>query len=470
MGVVMSGKGVPALLRNDIVRLLIVAVLGAGAVILIQSLTKGGHATKQAATAQAGGSQATGAGSGAAASGSRPAGSAATGKAAAKPGSTPAAAGAATIPTTPKGLARLSVTGRGLSVVVDQPSGPFAQQNRLILQGATVAVDQLNAAGGIGGHRIKLVQERLDRLSPAAVQARLRAAGSTTALVLPCDTNSQVSLAAGAAQYKTLMLAPCNPDPGTAQRISSYWPVGMAANDEAAGLAGFLRTVGYSCVYVVSAPGSRYIDNLTRYFSAAAPLKNVRLAGQSTVPLSLSAAALSQLARSIKAASPAPSAIFTALYPPYVNRLAAGLRRRGVRQIVVGTAAMDIPLTLSSGSAVLDNAIFTSYGFVRQNNAASRFVSDYRRRYGQPVGSFPGLGFETIRLLEGGVAKARSTDATAIQQALAGGIALSGVGLADRSYKNGADHNPVGTVSVVKVFSGNIEPLFAGTPSGSPKA
>jgi hypothetical protein len=152
MGVVMSGKGVPALLRNDIVRLLIVAVLGAGAVILIQSLTKGGHATKQAATAQAGGSQATGAGSGAAASGSRPAGSAATGKAAAKPGSTPAAAGAATIPTTPKGLARLSVTGRGLSVVVDQPSGPFAQQNRLILQGATVAVDQLNAAGGIGGH------------------------------------------------------------------------------------------------------------------------------------------------------------------------------------------------------------------------------------------------------------------------------------------------------------------------------
>jgi len=352
-------------------------------------------------------------------------------------------------------------------VAVDQPAqGLFAEQNRSIERGAEVAVDQLNAAGGLTGHvRIHLVRQDLDGLSAAAVQARLRSEAAAV-LVLPCDSDSQLSLAAAGSQFGMLMLAPCNPDSTAGARYPTYWPVGMAANDEAAGLVGYLKEVGYGSVFLVSAPGSRYVELLTGDFRSAAQAGGVRLVGSASI--STTTQDFSSLAHTIQTAEPTPAAIFTALPPPLVNRLATGLLARGVQQTILGSTAMDTQLTLSSGSQALENATFPSYGFPRVSSSARRFAAEYASRFGrEPVGSFPGLGLETIRLLEESVRKAGSAEPSAIQQALTGGVTLSGVGLADRSYAPGGDHNPVGQVAITKVSSGRFEPLLVVTPKAA---
>ncbi|MFZ2051733.1 MAG: hypothetical protein WAU69_12485, partial [Solirubrobacteraceae bacterium] len=61
---------------------------------------------------------------------------------------------------------------------------------------------------------------------------------------------------------------------------------------------------------------------------------------------------------------------------------------------------------------------------------------------------------------------AHSAAPQAIQRALKGGIMLSGVGLANRSYQAGGDHNPIGEVAIEKIASDAFLPLFAGVPSG----
>jgi hypothetical protein len=128
---------------------------------------------------------------------------------------------------------------------------------------------------------------------------------------------------------------------------------------------------------------------------------------------------------------------------------------------------MDTPLTLSSGSKALENAAFATNGFPRATPAAQRFAADYSKRYGRaPVGSFPGLGLETIRLLADSARKARSAQPSSIQRTLAGGIALSGVGLANRTYGSAADHDPVGEVGISKISEGSLLPLVA-VPSGA---
>jgi ABC-type branched-subunit amino acid transport system substrate-binding protein len=173
------------------------------------------------------------------------------------------------------------------------------------------------------------------------------------------------------------------------------------------------------------------------------------------------------VAHAIEAASPKPSVIFTALPPPLVNRLAAGLQAHGVDQSILGTAAMDTPLTLSSGSQALENAAFATNGFPRATATARRFAADYGKRYRRaPIGSFPGLGLETIRLLADSARKAGSAQPSAIQRALAGGIALSGVGLANRTYGAAADHDPLGEVGISKISEGSLLPLLA-VPSGA---
>jgi hypothetical protein len=128
---------------------------------------------------------------------------------------------------------------------------------------------------------------------------------------------------------------------------------------------------------------------------------------------------------------------------------------------------MDTPLTLSSAHGTLEHAIFPSYGFMREEAAAHRFAADYRRLFHtSPVGGFPGLGFETIRLLEAAVRRARSAQPSAIQRALAAGITLHGVGLGDRTYEPGGDHEPVGEVAISELVSNALLPLVATMPNG----
>lgn len=355
-----------------------------------------------------------------------------------------------------------------MTVVVDRPPpGPFSEQNASITQGAEVAVGELNAAGGLAGHiRIKLVRQTLDGLSAAAVQSRLRSE-TAAVLVLPCDTNSELSLAAGASRWGLLMLAPCSPDATAGRRYATYWPVGAAATDEVAELVDFMRVAGYGSAFVVSAPGTRYVELLTSDFRSAAQASGIELRGSASI--ATTTGDFSALARAIQAIRPRPALIFTALPPPLVDRLAAGLRAQGVEQTIMGTTAMDTPLTLSSGSGALENATFASYGFPRESAAAARFATAYRALVGhQPVGSFPALGLETIRLLESAVRKAGSAEPSAIQRALGGGMSLEGVGLAGRTYQPGGDHNPVGEVAVSKIAMGGFLPLLASIPRDLP--
>jgi ABC-type branched-subunit amino acid transport system substrate-binding protein len=349
-------------------------------------------------------------------------------------------------------------------VAIDQPSsGLFAEQNASIARGATVAVDELNATGGLARHiRIKLVPQDLEGLSPTAVEGRLHSEAAA-AVILPCDTDWQPSLAAGAARHGTLMLAPCNPDPSAGRSYSTYWPVAMKPSDEAAGLASFMRTVGYGSVFIVNVPSSHYADLMTSYFRAAAQRKGLRIVGSASVGMTVGD--FTSLAHTIEAVNPRPSTIFTALPPPLVNQLAASLKAQGVTQNLAGTSALDTRLTLTHNMGALEDAVFPSYGFPREGAPAHRFAGDYKKLFGaEPVGSFPGLGFETIRLLETAVGDARSAEPSAVQHALSRGLSLEGVALAERSYHAGGDHNPAGTVAIEKIVSGHFEPVFAGTP------
>jgi ABC-type branched-subunit amino acid transport system substrate-binding protein len=356
-----------------------------------------------------------------------------------------------------------------MNVVVDQPAeAAFGEENHVIEQGAQIAAEEANASNQLPGHlHIKLVPERLDGLSASAVQERLRGDGAGV-LVLPCDTSSQASIANAAAHYGTLMIAACNDEPLAAQRYSSYWPVGSSASEEMAELAAFLQTQGYLRAYVVTAPGVRYAELLSGDFEKAAKAKNIRIVGSSSV--NPNSEDFASVANAIKGVEPQPTAVFTALPPPAANRLGAALHAQGVQAAVVGTSVMDSRFTLASGEG-LENAIFSSYGFAREGSAAEHFASDYAKQYGRPpLGSLPGLGYETVRLLEEAARRAHSGEPSAIQHVLAAGFALSGVALGDRHYQPGANHNPVSEVGVEKISGKSFEPLIAGSPSGAPGA
>jgi branched-chain amino acid transport system substrate-binding protein len=455
-------SGLRRLGSSEPLRLAVAVALAAGAVVLGESLLRGGG--HHHGSSQRPGQAALAAGGPAGAVGSAAASSSRAG------GSVSGLAGASGSPSGPVLVAGGPAVTRALrhgsmTVVVDRPSsGVFSEQNRSIARGEATAVAELNAAGGLAHHiRITLVSQSLDGLSPAALQRQLRSEAAAI-LILPCDTDSQLGLASAAAQFGMLMLAPCNPDPAAGQRYPTYWPVGMGANEEASGLVNFMSRFAYRSAFVVSAPGSRFVELMTSYFRRAAQAGGIRLVGSASI--AMDSRDFSGLAHSIETTNPQPSVIYTAFPPPFANRLGAALRAQGISHPLVGTTAMDTRASLSGDAEALENAFFPSYGFPREDALARRFADDYRRRFrSEPAGGFPGLGLEAIRLLEDAVRKARSAEPRAIQQALAGGITLRGVGLEDRSYQAGGDHNPTGLVAITKIASGALLPLNAATPS-----
>jgi hypothetical protein len=351
-----------------------------------------------------------------------------------------------------------------LSVVIDRPaSSIFNQQNELIAHGATVAVGELDAQHD-AQLRIRLVSQSLDGLTAGGVRARLRAAGAAV-VILPCDTNSEYRLAAEVASSGILTLAPCDPDPREGQRYPNFWAVGMGANAEAAAIAAFIARQGARYVFVVNTTGGpRSLGPVTHYFTEVAPAQHEKIVGSASVALGSSNFA--SLANAIKAEKHRP-AIFTALPPPYVNRLVAGLAADGVRLPVFGTAAMDTPLTLKADPP--NGTFFGSYGFLRQDAAARQFSAAYVAQFhAQVVGGFPGLGLETMRLLEEVVQKAGSVTPAAMEHVLVGGLTLSGVGLADRTYLPEGDHTPLTEVGISTVESDSILPVVGSVPVDVP--
>jgi ABC-type branched-subunit amino acid transport system substrate-binding protein len=466
--------GIRSLRSSEGLRLALAVILAAGVAVLIESLVNGGHHGHAAGSRSALGAGSSASESSARGGGARSRGAGGGGAAALGPAESPTGSSAspqqlyseATHAAVASGPAVVHSLQHGwVNVVIDQPpAGVLSEQNSSIARGAGVAVAEVNSAGGLPRHvRIRLLPEDLDQLSATAATARLRSEGAA-AVILPCDIDSQLSLAAELSRAGVLMLAPCNPEPAAGRRYPTYWPVGMPAPEEAAGLADYLHGLGVSTAFILGSTGTRYVELLTDDFRSAAQSAGVRVVG--TTSVAMTGSSYPGVAHAIQASSPRPGVIFTAFPPPYVNRLAAGLRAEGVTEQMLGTTTMDTPLTLASDRAALENAAFASYGFPREDASARRFAAAYQRRFNRlPIGSFPGLGAETIRLIEDAARKGGSAAPGAIQDALARGITLHGVALASRTWERGGDHSPTGEVSISKVSSGSFLPLLATSTS-----
>jgi len=375
----------------------------------------------------------------------------------------PALAGASA-----RGETRRLVPGTIHVVVFEPTNGYFVTHNQLMDNGIDVAVDELNGKGGIGG-KVRVALERV-RFRASSRPARLMHAvpQGTEVAILPCNVDLAAALAKAAAARRLLLLSPCNPDPAATRRIPMDWPTAMSGNQEAAQLVDWALGERMEPAYLlVGEPKTSYVSALTRYFRAALKQDHVPLVGEGTVKLDGSN--VSAVAKDIRRAK--PLVILTAVFSPYVEKIAAGLRHRGVRAPILVSDGMDAQLELQKYSwRDLSEVLFASFGFARPSSKA--FFDDYKARFRKrPVGAFPGLGLETIRVLEAAVLEAGSTAPRAIDGAFDKGFKLTGVGLSDKTYPGSGVREPITDVGISRVDAppGLYYPYYSSIPRSIPR-
>ena len=348
-------------------------------------------------------------------------------------------------------------------------SGFLAVHDHLISNGAILAIEQINAKGGVGGKvrlNLNLKDVKSDTAESVKVANELVAAKSNV-VMLPCNTDFQVAMTAITQRKNIFTLSPCNADPTLGRRFSHYWGVGMGGNAQGAQLASYVKKLGKRRAYVVDAQAQLYVQLMAKYFKKAAPSRKIRIVGSTKVPVP--GTDYSAAVTKIKNTTPKPDVIMTGIFNPFLGTLIKNLRAQGVKTPVVGTDGAESGPILSLPAATTNGTAFTTFGYPTRGSATAKFYAAYKKRFGaKPDGSFAALGYESVKVLEAAMLKANSTDPAKIEAALSKGLTVRGA-LGPIKYQGRGRHNPTTLVVVDRIKNRRFVLALKSIPKNVPR-
>jgi branched-chain amino acid transport system substrate-binding protein len=350
-------------------------------------------------------------------------------------------------------------------------TGFLAVHDKLISNGAKLAVAQINAKGGIGG-KVKINLDLQDTKSDpsAAVQVANYFIGKhVNVMVLPCNTDYQVSMAALAHRAKQFTLSPCNADPTVGMRTPEYWALGMAGNAQMAALGNYAKARNLKRVYVLDS-NFLYVHLMAKYFKKAAASRGISIVGTDNIPFGATGfpSDFAAQVQKIKNVKPAPQAIMTGLFSPFVDTLAKQMRAAGLKMPILGSDGMDTQLDLTAGGSAVNGNAFSTFGFPNKGSATAKFYSQFKKRFGaSPDGSYPALGYDAIKTIEAAVLKANSTNPKKLAAVLSRGLTIHGA-LGISRFLGHNNHNARAQVAVVQIKNGKFVLVTKNIPKGVP--
>ncbi|MFO1169490.1 MAG: ABC transporter substrate-binding protein [Hyphomicrobiaceae bacterium] len=305
----------------------------------------------------------------------------------------------------------------GLATAQTGGLAPFDQPS---LAGFQMAVDEINAKGGLAGqHKIVLNIKDTRSDTAATVQAaqELVAAGIKV-LITPCDADpsiagGQVSQPAGIPAFTFCGSTPTIPGAVGDYMFGDY----PADNLQATVLAAHAMEKGYKNAYILKSPDTAYTLKLPEYFAEVFKKKGGAIAGEGTYALGQQD--FSAEVTKIKTLDPQPDVIMTSAYEPDFPAFIKQLRSAGVTAAVLGSDGIDSPTTLGLGTDA-DGVVHTTAGFPTEGSPLAAFYAKWKEKTGKaPETVYVATGYEIPYILDAAVTAAGGkTDGTSIRDAV----------------------------------------------------
>lgn len=302
-------------------------------------------------------------------------------------------------------------------------SGWMAAYDQPAYQGAQIAVEKLNEAGGILGRPVELLV--LDgETDPATVyNAALQLiARGAQAIITPSDFDIGGPASRAAQEAGLVGLSPGASSPlfgavalGDLQFTVAAWTnYGSAA----AALWGFDQ--GWRRAYVIKDTSIDYSDSQGNYF-----IRKWEALGGEVVGLDTFVQGdreFSALLTRLQSALATTDVIFIASYMPDLGTLVREIRALGITTPILGGDAYDT----SEFYAVLgerfgNDIYFSTHAWMspEASEAMADFIARYQAKFGRaPDNSFIALGFDAVMILAQAMEAAGSTDGPAVAQAM----------------------------------------------------
>ena len=332
------------------------------------------------------------------------------------------------------------------------------------LDGARLAVDRINAAGGLLGRRVVLL-ERDGQTDTATVRADAvgLAADKVSAMIGLSDTTQVLAAAPVAARAGIPFVTSGATSPLLPKQVPDWlFLAGFGDNVQAAAAAEYaVDRLGVRRAAILYDRDLDYTRLLKKYFAEAfaaygGTVVFVRSfhSGERDISAVLQRAAAGGDDKGDAGTTPIHAQlIYLAAGPADAGPLVRKLRAAGQPQPIMGGDSFDNASLIAAASAAGGQVYYTTHaalGLANSTPAMRRFTAMYREAYGRtPENAFAGLGYDAVNLVAKAIRRAKSADPAKVRDALQKTRAFAGVTGA-LSYA-GNQHVPTKQVTIIRV-------------------
>jgi branched-chain amino acid transport system substrate-binding protein len=315
--------------------------------------------------------------------------------------------------------------------------------------GIKLAVNEINAAGGINGKKVKLItyDDKSDGQQAGNAVTRLVAEDKVVAVL--GEVASSRSLAGGAVceQYGVPMISPSSTNPSVTRQKKMVFRVCFIDPVQGAALAQFvsgnLKLTKAAILYDQSQTYSKGLrDDFTRAFTKAGGTivaDQAYSGGDQDFKAQLS---------TIRTAN--PEIIFVPGYYNEGGNIAIQARQLGVTVPLIGGDGWDSSRLAAVGGASIEGAYYSNHSAPDQPQM-KEFVEKYKKAYGEVPDALGGLGYDAMMVLADSMKKAKSLKGTDLSAAIAQTKDFKGV---TGNITIDREHNAQKAVVIVQIKNG----------------
>ena len=327
-------------------------------------------------------------------------------------------------------------------------------------EGILLAVDEINAAGGVLGKQVRVITEDDRSLSDEAKTAtnKLITVDKVVAILGEIASSRSIAMAPVCEDAKIPMLSPGSTNPKVTKGYEWVFRNCFIDPFQGSAMANFamnqLKLKRFAILYPVN---SDYGVGLRDFFKAAVTqgggtiVEEVAYTEKSDVDFK------SQLTK-IRNAN--PEAIFVSGYYTEAGLIAKQARDLGITVPLLGGDGWDSDQTLKIGGKAVEGCYFTNhYSPDEDRPEVKAFVEAHKKKYnGKVPDAMAILGYDAMKIMADAIKRAGSTEPNKVREALAATKDFPG---ASGTTTIDAEHNAKKSVVVLKIDDGQFK--YAGT-------
>jgi branched-chain amino acid transport system substrate-binding protein len=294
-------------------------------------------------------------------------------------------------------------------------SASFGQSSH---KGTALAIEEINAAGGVLGKKLKLITEDDQSVAgqPATIVRKLISQDKVVAVLGEVASSKSLEAAPICQDNKIPMISPASTNPKVTEVGNYVFRICFIDPFQGTVMAKFALSKGWKNVAVLTDVKQDYSVGLAEFFKKHLAENGgtiVKEQNYSTGDKDFKA----QLT-SIKTAK--PDAIFIPGYYGEVSLIARQARLLGLKQPLLGGDGWVGDSLLKVAGNALDGCFFSSHFSAEDKAPAVQdFVKKYKARYNSVPDDMAALGYDSAMILADAIKRAGSTDSAKLRDALA---------------------------------------------------